>query len=1209
MSGLSNVIAIAAGEHNTVALKSDGTVWTWGYNWYGQLGDGTQTNRLTPVQVSELSNVIAIAGGSLHTVALQDQDKTLLQIEGQPEVYWHQNSKLYWVTDWDVINQMSGIPGWDSVNTLSDSEFYPADYDQGPRFINTAAISDGLLIREQGQLDVYLISGGEKHHIISEEVFLSNGYSFDDVIDVSAQIIQMFPTGNDIGTGPISVGQGAPTLAIEQLFIDAYDRNGGVSVLDDPATVVHNVWGYWVQDFPGVPSIPGGVIMYNSIQNNAYYIHGAIWEKYYNYPNKAELGPIKEDEKDAAPSQQGTTGRYSKFETGTIHWISDDNVDHPQKGQSFVTYGDLDALYTSMGGTYNNLLGFPVMDQEERDGHGYCEFEGGLIEWDAASGGYIAKEFETLTVTSPNGEENWQIGTTQTIRWIYTGNLGSDVTIEILKSGAVVQTFLYIPIGNDGSGSFDWTIPSTLTLGSDYQVRITSTTNSAFMDNSGNFDINVGYAIIVAGQDQGSLWPPKASQKFAMDHSANNAYRVLRNLGFDNDHIFYLNDVSQQIDGQNVVDKSASLDNLQNSLDEIKEKIGDSPTPLILYYVGHGLGNVLDFYTGDNTLSSADLRNMLEPFHDKPMLIVIGSCYSGSFITTIVPPHGTDTISGDNRIIITASHDDEETPWSILGLGSWYHSSDRFWGNLNDGLNVRDAFVTDAWPIDLHHLWIDDNGDKIGHPPDALGNDGTLAGATKIGVVGVDNLELIPWYEVWIHSPGEVRVYDSQNRVTGLLNGEIKEEIPSSIYDEENKIVAIFSPSDTYRYEVVGIDTGTYGLDLVAFNGNEVTMFNALDIPTTSEQNHQYIMDWEALSNGEKGVTLQIDFEGDGIFDRTIQAGSVLTPPVANAGADQTVNEGDLVSFSGSFTDPGVDDIHTIEWDFGDGNTRNGVLDPAHIFADNGINTVMLTVTDDDGALSSDTLTVTVNNVAPTINSITPLMDPFQIGTAITASAAFNDPGAGDTHNAVWNWGDEFTSSGTITGGSGEVTGNHAYVAPGIYTISLTVTDDDGGVVTIDSSYYIVVYDPEGGFVTGGGWINSPEGAYTSDPILTGKANFGFVSKYKKGANVPTGKTEFQFKVANLNFHSTSYDWLVVAGARAKFKGKGTINGEGNLGFMLTAIDGGIPGADGVDKFRIKIWDKDNGDMVIYDNQPGEADDSDLTTEIKGGSITIHNVK
>lgn len=118
-------------------------------------------------------------------------------------------------------------------------------------------------------------------------------------------------------------------------------------------------------------------------------------------------------------------------------------------------------------------------------------------------------------------------------------------------------------------------------------------------------------------------------------------------------------------------------------------------------------------------------------------------------------------------------------------------------------------------------------------------------------------------------------------------------------------------------------------------------------------------------------------------------------------------------------------------------------------------------------------------------------------------------------------------------------------------------------------------------------------GAYTSDPTLGGKATFGFVSKYKKGATVPDGNTEFQFKAGNLNFSSTSYEWLVVnqAGANAQFKGTGTINGAGSYGFMLWASDGAP------DTFRIKIWDVAT-EVVVYDNGVNQP--------IGGGSIVVH---
>jgi len=92
-----------------------------------------------------------------------------------------------------------------------------------------------------------------------------------------------------------------------------------------------------------------------------------------------------------------------------------------------------------------------------------------------------------------------------------------------------------------------------------------------------------------------------------------------------------------------------------------------------------------------------------------------------------------------------------------------------------------------------------------------------------------------------------------------------------------------------------------------------------------------------------------------------------------------------------------------------------------------------------------------------------------------------------------------------------------------------------------------------------------------------------------------------------MNFHSNVYDWLVISGARAQFKGTGTINDAGEYGFLLTAIDGQINGGGGVDKFRIKIWDKVTG-TIMYDNQTGVAETADPTTALAGGSIVI-NVK
>ncbi len=172
---------------------------------------------------------------------------------------------------------------------------------------------------------------------------------------------------------------------------------------------------------------------------------------------------------------------------------------------------------------------------------------------------------------------------------------------------------------------------------------------------------------------------------------------------------------------------------------------------------------------------------------------------------------------------------------------------------------------------------------------------------------------------------------------------------------------------------------------------------------------------------------------------------------------------------------------------------------------------------------------------------------------------------------------------------------------PEIFEVTLIVSD---GRLNALQSAIVVVYDPSEGFVTGGGWINSPTGAYIAEPELTGKANFGFVSKYKKGTSVPTGNTEFQFHAGDLNFHSDSYEWLVVTGGdNARFKGSGTING--NMApnnefykFMIWAKD---LDPNGDDTFRIRIWYEDDvtgEEFDVYDNG--------FDQPIAAGNIVVH---
>lgn len=136
------------------------------------------------------------------------------------------------------------------------------------------------------------------------------------------------------------------------------------------------------------------------------------------------------------------------------------------------------------------------------------------------------------------------------------------------------------------------------------------------------------------------------------------------------------------------------------------------------------------------------------------------------------------------------------------------------------------------------------------------------------------------------------------------------------------------------------------------------------------------------------------------------------------------------------------------------------------------------------------------------------------------------------------------------------------------------------------------------GFVTGGGWIDSPAGAYLADPSLIGKGEFSFDAKYVKHNPLPVGAVDYMIKKAGLYFTGTGFDWLVVNGQSAWLRGTGMFNGADGYSFMLTV-------ADGDDYFRLQIWELASG-MLVYDNQPGDAEFAPATTPLGGGKIMCH---
>jgi probable HAF family extracellular repeat protein len=334
---------------------------------------------------------------------------------------------------------------------------------------------------------------------------------------------------------------------------------------------------------------------------------------------------------------------------------------------------------------------------------------------------------------------------------------------------------------------------------------------------------------------------------------------------------------------------------------------------------------------------------------------------------------------------------------------------------------------------------------------------------------------------------------------------------------------------------------------------------------------------------------------------------------------------GTSASVSASFTDGNSSDTHTSVIEWGDGTSSAGLVNSAngagtvegmHSYSAAGTYQVTVAVTDQgslSGTRSSTTdattpyLVVYVPNEPPIVTGLSLPAAPVSLGTPVSVSASFTDANPADVHTAIIDWGDGATSSGTVSAGG--ASGVHSYSAAGVYIVSVRVTDQGlltGSLSSADdaTATYLVVYDASAGYVAGHGSISSPAGAYAQNPTATGKASFGFVSKYARGATIPSGNTQFQFTAARFQFESTSYEWLVIAGGRAKYKGSGTINNGGNYRFLLTAVDGQLNGGS-PDALRLKVWDATTG-AVIYDNERGAGDDAEATTTLASGSIKIH---
>ena len=251
--------------------------------------------------------------------------------------------------------------------------------------------------------------------------------------------------------------------------------------------------------------------------------------------------------------------------------------------------------------------------------------------------------------------------------------------------------------------------------------------------------------------------------------------------------------------------------------------------------------------------------------------------------------------------------------------------------------------------------------------------------------------------------------------------------------------------TDAYRSDLLTNDPRVSGTatDDDAITKLEVQVDNGpfTDI-TAALVNGQYSYDPGNLAAGSHRATVRatdtLSQTAESIIDFIVNA-----LPMANAGGNRTVNEGDTVTFDGSGSSDSDDALFGYLWGFHDGNSATEVTS-SHVYPQDGTFPVSLTVTDTAGSVSSDQIQVFVANVAATIAAV----DDKQAneGDIVSLQTTFVDPGVLDTHTATIDWGDGTSPEPAQIveqSGAGTVSSMHQYRDDGQYTVTIQVTDSD----------------------------------------------------------------------------------------------------------------------------------------------------------------------
>lgn len=267
----------------------------------------------------------------------------------------------------------------------------------------------------------------------------------------------------------------------------------------------------------------------------------------------------------------------------------------------------------------------------------------------------------------------------------------------------------------------------------------------------------------------------------------------------------------------------------------------------------------------------------------------------------------------------------------------------------------------------------------------------------------------------------------NQNKEVYIINGVAGNK---GTLKNEGKIVI---PTSTWKVAV--ILPRDHGLaDIVDYRDVQIIAVNMPNDPgvrNVAWQTYQTTVDAIEALSGYDLLALLPD-----AVETAVESGT--QPPIANVTAVSSAIEGESIALSAAASLDPNGSIVSYAWSFGDGATGTGA-DVTHSFAQDGVYTVALVLTDNDGLTTTTTTTVNVTNVAPTLNEFAGAT--LVAGETYTVNGSFADPGS-ETWTVTVDWGDGSPlSSTTVTARSFSLA--HVYATAGVYTVTATVADDD----------------------------------------------------------------------------------------------------------------------------------------------------------------------